>query len=208
MRLELPGKVLPPLPRRTKEHGVLHSTEDDDDSISSESASSKSLQVPESTDSGTATPSSGGGLRSWMFGGGHKRNASATSLNPPIPRSPRLSGESMSFKEPKEPKVLYREPQRVSLRAFLRTFLQNEQIAQSHAMADFLTSDPIVPNEEEMDDMERRKTMDEKRLDEQARFYEIARKRAAELDVHMENFRREIIERSMCQICVRSHRKR
>jgi hypothetical protein len=84
----------------------------------------------------------------------------------------------------------------VSLRAFLRTFLQNEQIAKSNAMRDFLTLTPITLNEEEMEDTERRKEMDERRMEEQRQFYEIARKRAQELDVHMERFRREIVERS------------
>ncbi|KKY14102.1 putative px domain protein [Phaeomoniella chlamydospora] len=70
----------------------------------------------------------------------------------------------------------------------------NPQIAQSKAMADFLTLQPIQLNEEEMIDIERRKEMDEKRIEEQRQFYEIARKRAQELDVYMEKFRRDIVE--------------
>jgi predicted PhzF superfamily epimerase YddE/YHI9 len=63
-------------------------------------------------------------------------------------------------------------------------------------MTDFLTRDPIEINEEEMEDIEKRMIMDEKRLQEQKQFYEVARKRAAELDIHMEKFRREIVERN------------
>jgi hypothetical protein len=63
-------------------------------------------------------------------------------------------------------------------------------------MVDFLTKDPITLNEEEMLDMDRRKDMDEKRIEEQRQFYEIARQRAAELDVYMEKFRRGIVESS------------
>jgi hypothetical protein len=37
--------------------------------------------------------------------------------------------------------------------------------------------------------------MDEKRIEEQKRFYEIARQRAKELDVYMERFRRDIVEK-------------
>jgi len=37
-------------------------------------------------------------------------------------------------------------------------------------------------------DIEKRKAMDAKRLEEQKQFYEIARKRAAELDVYMEQY--------------------
>jgi hypothetical protein len=92
--------------------------------------------------------------------------------------------------------TLYREDQRVSLRACLRTFFQNQQIAKSKAMREFLTANPITLNEEEMGDIERRKAMDEKRVEEQRKFYEIARQRAKELDVYMEKFRRDIIESS------------
>lgn len=82
----------------------------------------------------------------------------------------------------------------MSLRAFLRSFLKNERIASSHAMAEFLTRDHIDVNEEEMEDIHRREEMDKKRIEEQKQFYEVARKRAAELDIHMEKFRREIVE--------------
>jgi hypothetical protein len=82
--------------------------------------------------------------------------------------------------------LLWREAQRISLRAFLRALLLNQQIAQTRAIRDFLTQDPIDLKEEEVLDIERRKAMDKKRLEEQQKFYEVARKRAAELDVYME----------------------
>lgn len=41
--------------------------------------------------------------------------------------------------------------------------------------------------------------MDQKRVEEQKRFYEIARQRAKELDVYMERFRRDIVESSNVQ---------
>lgn len=92
--------------------------------------------------------------------------------------------------------TLYREDQRVSLRAFLRTYLQNPQVAASKAMEEFLTGNPVKLNEEEREDLDRRRAMDEKRIEEQKRFYEIARQRAKELDVYMERFRRDIVESS------------
>lgn len=64
-------------------------------------------------------------------------------------------------------------------------------------MHEFLTGSPIKLNEEEMGDIMRRKEMDEKRIEEQKRFYEIARQRAKELDVYMERFRRDIVENSI-----------
>ena len=78
----------------------------------------------------------------------------------------------------------------------MRTLLQNEQLASSKSMNEFLTGKPVKLNEEEMGDIQRRKEMDEKRMDEQRQFYEIARQRARELDVYMEKFRRDIVERS------------
>ena len=65
-------------------------------------------------------------------------------------------------------------------------------------MAEFLTGNPIKPNQEELEDIQKRKEMDEKRIEEQRRFYEIARERARELDVYMERFRRDIVEHSRC----------
>jgi hypothetical protein len=188
IRLELPGKILPPLPRKNNKDSLLSSHDDDASSISSGSTQGPPTDSYEKADSGGGGGGGGGGLRGYLFG--HKRNTSTTSLSKS--RSPRASNDNIvPFKEPK---VLYREEQRVSLRAFLRTFLQNETIAQSHAMADFLTGNPVELNEEEMEDIERRKEMDEKRIEEQKQFYEIARQRAADLDIHMEKFRREIVE--------------
>ena len=122
---------------------------------------------------------------------GHKRSASAASN-----RSGR-DGHRQSGDFGARTVTLYREDQRVSLRAFLRTLLQNQQIADSKAMEDFFTGPSVVLNEEERQDIERRKEMDAKRIEEQKQFYEIARQRARELDVYMEKFRRDIVESSM-----------
>ncbi|KAL6159729.1 hypothetical protein ACJQWK_06137 [Exserohilum turcicum] len=190
IRLELPGKVLAPLPRKNAKDGVLKSSADDDDvsSISSESTQGPYPETNENSGGGSGGGGGGGGLRSYIFGGGHKKNASQTSLGK---RSPRASADYSSYKPPRR---LYREEQRVSLRAFLRAFLHNERIAHSNAMAEFLTHDPIEINEEEMEDIQRREEMDKRRIEEQKQFYEVARQRAAELDIHMEKFRREIVE--------------
>lgn len=72
------------------------------------------------------------------------------------------------------------------MRAFLRSLLHDPQIANTKAMENFLTAKPITPGDEDVEDITRRKQMDERRVEEQKKFYEIARKRAAELDVYME----------------------
>lgn len=79
-----------------------------------------------------------------------------------------------------------REAQRISFRAFLRSLLSHQQVAQSKAMEDFLTAEPITPTDADVEDIANRKAVDEQRMEEQKKFYEIARKRAAELDIYME----------------------
>ncbi|KAL8768717.1 MAG: hypothetical protein Q9209_005135 [Squamulea sp. 1 TL-2023] len=179
LRTELPGKVLAPLPRKNKTttSHTFFSGGDDDDASSVSSVSTHNTGITQDDNSS---------LRN-LVGMNHRRGASLQ----PDRASPRASGEYR-----KEHVTLYREDQRVSLRAFLRTFLQNSQIAESKAMHEFLTGSPIKVNEEEMEDIERRKMMDEKRIEEQKRFYEIARQRAKELDVYMERFRRDVVERN------------
>ena len=205
LRQELPGKVLPPLPRKNKSSSMFTSADDDDaSSMSSMSTTAASLAPPEQ-----AQEASSGGFRSYLSswtGGGsatpnHKRAPSLT----PSSASPRPSMDSSSnlataatprSGSPTSAHTLPREDQRVSLRAFLRNFLQNENIAHSRAMSDFLTADPTKLTSEELDDIARRKEMDERRMEEQRRFFEIASQRAKELDVHMESFRRTVIEKN------------
>ena len=179
LRTELPGKVLQPLPRknRSSTSSTFLGLGGDDDASSVSSVSTQNTGI---------APDDSGSLRSAM-GLGHRRAASIQ----PDRSSPRPSNEYR-----REHVTLYREDQRVSLRAFLRTCLQNPQIAGSHAMEEFLTSNPVKLNEEELEDLDRRKAMDAKRIEEQKRFYEIARQRAKELDVYMERFRRDIVESS------------
>lgn len=74
--------------------------------------------------------------------------------------------------------------------------LNNPQVASTKAMQEFLQSETVTPTDEDVEDIVRRKAVDEKRMEEQRNFYEIARKRAAELDEYMEQFRRDIVERN------------
>lgn len=175
---EMPGKHLPPLPRKNKTSSTSWwgSAADDDAS----SISSLSTQGTNAQDDRLSVPSSSGGVR---------RSISKSSLR--STKSPRASTSDVSRET-----VLYREEQRLSLRAFLRTVLQNKRISESKAMEEFLTARPVKLNEEELIDVQRRKDMDAVRIEEQKRFYEIARQRAAELDVYMERFRRDIVESS------------
>lgn len=137
---------------------------------------------------------------------GHRRNLSAATLGRASPRSsmderpntPGPASDEVRYRPnilrklkkltATQPILLWRENQRISLRAFLRTLLSNPQIANTRAIQDFLSFQPITPADADVEDIARRKAMDEKRVEEQKQFYEIARKRAAELDVYMEQY--------------------
>ena len=203
LRQELPGKVLPPIPRKNKNSSLFTSADDDDAS----SMSSISTKEPVSAPAEPAQESGGfrSYLSSWTGGSSassHKRAASITpstaSPRPSIDSSTGLAagGATPRSSSPASGHMLVREDQRVSLRAFLRNFLQNENIAHSKAMTEFLTQNPTKLTNEELDDIARRKEMDERRMEEQRRFFEIASQRAKELDVHMEGFRRTVIEKN------------
>ncbi|KAK2741752.1 hypothetical protein FQN57_005496 [Myotisia sp. PD_48] len=186
LRTECPGKLLPPLPRKNKNSiaSTFHSSTDDDAS----SVSSESTEDP-------GFPDEASGTRSLAVPNlpSLKKTPSKSSFKSiGDSRSAKVSGEHARG----EVVTLFREQQRVSLRAFLRLLLQHERIASSKAMEEFLTDEPIILNEEEQLDIKRRKELDAKRLEEQRQFYEIARKRARELDVYMEKFRRDIVERN------------
>ncbi|KAL4974949.1 hypothetical protein BDW66DRAFT_160854 [Aspergillus desertorum] len=180
LHTEIPGRAVPPLPRKNKSSTTStlwgsSSVEDDESSLSS--VSTQDIGTPED-----ARLSRNNLAPSDIIQRTRSRSRSS------VRKSPRSSADV-----PRET-VLYREEQRISLRAFLRTLLQNKRIAESKALEEFLTADPFVPGQEETRDMERRKEADAVRIEEQKRFYEIARERAAELDVYMEKFRRDIVE--------------
>jgi len=207
LKLEMPGKVLPPLPRKNKKQTGAFlgggDDSDDDESIMSEELNDTESHEQHSPAPAAASISNGYGIGKYLGWGssspaGHRRTSSAVShtSNHSGRSTPRQSVD-MAGHQPQQYHTLQREEQRVALRAYLRNFLNNEQIAKTKAMHDFLTAHPTSPSREEMDDIERRKEMDQRRIEEGRRFYEIARKRAQELDVHMEKFRREIVERSM-----------
>ncbi|EWY99380.1 succinate dehydrogenase (ubiquinone) flavoprotein subunit [Fusarium oxysporum NRRL 32931] len=204
LRQELPGRVVPEMPKKNKS--------DTTTTIAFTSMFSNGNESDASSISSVSTRPNG---YSSMLTPGHRRAGSAASfrsnrskgLNSPRIPSPRVSTEGGrlspavrqdSDKSDKSDKsetvVLWRENQRISLRAFLRSVLHNPQFANTKAMQDFLSGEPITPTDEDVEDILRRKEVDEKRMEEQKQFYEIARKRAADLDEYMEQFRRDIVE--------------
>ncbi|KAK7421946.1 hypothetical protein QQX98_001940 [Neonectria punicea] len=158
LRTELPGRILPDVPRKNK----------------SDTTTTFMTSLTNGNDSDASSISS--------------VSTRVTSL------AHGLDGSSSSLLSPGV--VLWRENQRISLRAFLRSLLNNSQVANTQAVQEFLSGNPITPTDEDVEDIIRRKLIDEKRMEEQKQFYEIARRRAAELDEYMEQFRRDIVERN------------
>ncbi|KAK5990383.1 PX domain-containing protein [Cladobotryum mycophilum] len=202
LRTELPGRVLPVLPKKNKSDarasGIFTSFTgggNDSDASSDSSVSTRVTGfVPNHSRSSSMLSPSGNArgpasIRS-------SRSGRSKHLSPRPSVDGRLSPGTPGTPGSPETVVLWRESQRVSLRAFLRSLLHNPQIAGTKAMQDFLSGDPITPTDEDVEDIMRRKAVDEKRMEEQKEFYEIARKRAAELDEYMEQFRRDIVERN------------
>ncbi|KAF4998497.1 hypothetical protein FGRMN_3116 [Fusarium graminum] len=200
LRTELPGRVVPDMPKKNKS--------DTTTTIAFTSMFSNGNDSDASSASSVSTRPNG---YSSMLSPSHQRNDSAASfrssrskgLNSPRIPSPRVSTEGGRLSpairqdsDKSESVTLWRENQRISLRAFLRSLLQNPQFANTNAMQEFLSGEPITPTDDDVEDILRRKQVDEKRIEEQKQFYEIARKRAAELDEYMEQFRRDIVERN------------
>ncbi|KAK0734841.1 hypothetical protein B0T26DRAFT_634887 [Lasiosphaeria miniovina] len=190
IRTELPGKVLSPLPRKNKTNSTSSSlfsglTGGNDSEASSLSSASTQMAAGY-----TAAHQSDAVSRLLSVRG--TSSSRASSPHPSVdgkPSSPAMLSPSMTV-------ILWRESQRISLRAFLRYLLQNPQVARTKAIEEFLTKGPMTLSDEDVDDIMHRKQVDEKRVEEQKQFYEIARKRAADLDVYMEQFRQDIVERN------------
>ncbi|PQE04317.1 PX domain-containing protein [Rutstroemia sp. NJR-2017a BBW] len=186
LRTELPGKILPPMPKKNKQSSTasnLISGITGGNSGDASSLSSVSTMATHGTENGMKN----------LSVKDHRRSGSAASFGRSSPR-PSTDKRPMTPVSESNGVTLWRENQRISLRAFLRSLLSNPQIAGTRAMQDFLSHDPVQLGDEDVEDIERRKAMDEKRVEEQKQFYEIARKRAAELDIYMERFRRDIVE--------------
>ena len=142
LRTELPGKVLPPLPKKNKSSttatGLFSRGGGDGDDSEASSVSSMSTMPP---------ASEAGGLRESMKNltvRGHRRELSTTSSRNASPRPSMDGPKSPNLNSPKpdvsehvldcvvaytniqmQTTLLWRESQRISLRAFLRYLLQS-----------------------------------------------------------------------------------
>lgn len=113
----------------------------------------------------------------------------------PSPTSPK---QQHSPKSPpnKLPVKLLREKQRLSFRAYLRALLKHPAIAKSQTLLEFLFRDQLRSGltQEQSEDMANRRLMDIKRVEDQLEFLRLATARARELEVHMTDFKRDLME--------------
>lgn len=91
---------------------------------------------------------------------------------------------------------LIREKQRLSFRAYLRGLIAIPATAKSQTLLEFLFRDQIRGKltEEQQDDIARRRMMDIKRVEDQLEFLRLATARARDLEVHLTDFKQELME--------------
>ncbi|KAM3513821.1 hypothetical protein MY11210_002546 [Beauveria gryllotalpidicola] len=204
LRTELPGRALPSLPKKDKSSSTASTimsafggAADSDDGASLSTVSTRLTRLSVEPDAPSPRLAPAAHHRASSFRSLH--SSTSRNGNSPRPSSDGRLAPGGASPDPAangETVVLGREKQRISLRCFIRSMLHNPQVANTVAMEQFLTVDPITPTDEDVEDILRRKKLDEKRVQEQQNFYEIARQRAAELDEYMEQFRRDIVERN------------
>lgn len=193
LRHEFPGKVLPSLPRKetSSQTAVVSTASDgnDDDDDGDEASSPETLSSSESRTpphrmtekTHSRAPSRTNGLLS-TASNYFTRSSSSVSVNSIPPESKQV--------------LLWRENQRITFRGYLRTTLADPEVAKSTSIRKFLLSDPATMTEADKLDELRRREVDLARVEEQKNFFQIAQKRAHELDLYMEGFRRDIVENS------------
>lgn len=86
-----------------------------------------------------------------------------------------------------------REKQRITLRSYLRALLRNSQVVKSQSLLEFFFRDRFKPSLEELKDMDDRRRLDIKRIEDQIEFYKIATERARILEVHMSQFKQDLM---------------
>lgn len=88
-----------------------------------------------------------------------------------------------------------REKQRITLRSYLRALLQNNLVTRSQTLLEFLFCNKLQRlSNEELKDIDRRRKLDIKRIEDQIEFYKIATERARVLEFHMAEFKQDIMQ--------------
>ncbi|KAJ1032692.1 hypothetical protein NDA16_000714 [Ustilago loliicola] len=89
---------------------------------------------------------------------------------------------------------LAREKNRLTLRAYLRSLLGSPAVAESAVLMDFLTAEPTTLTRAEEEDAAIREGLDHVREEEHRRFSDEAAKRAQELQQHLKEFKKDLVQ--------------
>ena len=109
---------------------------------------------------------------------------------------PRASTDSTSSQAriPMPTGPLAREKNRLTLRAYLRSLLASPSVAESALLMDFLTAEPTTLTRAEEEDAAIREGLDHVREEEHKRFSDEAAKRAQELQQHLKEFKKDLVQ--------------
>jgi hypothetical protein len=91
--------------------------------------------------------------------------------------------------------VLTRERNRLTLRAFLRTLLQTQEIANSSSLRGFLTADTTTLTPAEEADAAKREEMDRMREAETDKFRSEVETRVKDLERHLRSFKEDLVKK-------------
>lgn len=179
LRKEFPGKSLPKLPAKHKSSGAYNETgTNSNNSTRRESLDEENDYESDSESRDSSVNTNGSRLKSKKSLGHILRPFS----------SPRDTDNQQVS--------LAREKQRVTLRGYVRELVKFGDVTRSHSFMEFFFKDKIPTlNPTELKDIDRRRHMDLTRLDQQLKFFEIASQRARELEVHLTQFKQDILQR-------------
>lgn len=103
--------------------------------------------------------------------------------------------DNVSLSENSAPVILSRERNRLTLRAYLRQLMINEDVANSTALQAFLLNGTTTLTPAEDADVSRREEMDKLREAESAKFKSEVSNRVRELEQHLRGFKDELVKK-------------
>ena len=125
-----------------------------------------------------------------------RETESAGTLTPSTPASiATQDSDNVSISDQSAPVILSRERNRLTLRAYLRHLLSNQDIANSGITQNFLLHEPIELSNEERTDAMRREEMDRMREAEADKFKSEVSGRVRELESYLRGFKDELVKK-------------
>lgn len=89
---------------------------------------------------------------------------------------------------------LYREQDRILLRAYLRRISKHPKLCKSEVFHDFLTKDPVTLTKDEEEDAERRSELDKERIEQEIQFKKQVNEKVVALNDLMEMLKNRVMQ--------------